>query len=85
MTAVRYVALNPVRARLVKRAEDRRWSSVPAHLTRRDDGLVSVAPLLDRCAGRFADLIATEAPAEALIGAAGRRNDRAPARLRGVP
>ena len=55
MTAARHVALNPVRARLVKRAEDRRWSSVPAHLTRRDDGLVSVAPLLDRCAGRFAD------------------------------
>ena len=32
LTAARYVALNPVRARLVKRAEDWRWSSVGAHL-----------------------------------------------------
>ena len=54
MTAARYVA-NPVRARLVKRAEDWRWSSVAARLAGRDDGLVSVAPLYDRCAGRFAD------------------------------
>ncbi|HKN30306.1 MAG TPA: hypothetical protein VJY34_21480 [Roseiarcus sp.] len=49
------MALNPVRARLVKWAEDWRWSSVAAHLAGRDDGLASVAPLLDRCAGRFAD------------------------------
>ena len=32
MAAARYVALNPVRARLVARAEDWRWSSVKAHL-----------------------------------------------------
>ena len=32
MAAARYVALNPVRARLVERAEDWRWSSVGAHL-----------------------------------------------------
>jgi len=44
MTAARYVALNPVRARLVKRAEDWRGSSGAAHLAARDDGLVSVAP-----------------------------------------
>jgi hypothetical protein len=31
-----------------------------AHLARRDDGLVSVAPLRDGCAGRFADLVETE-------------------------
>ena len=31
MTAAPYVA-NPVRARLVERPEDWRWSSVPAHL-----------------------------------------------------
>jgi len=66
MTAARYVALNPVRARLIERAQDWRWSSVAAHLSGRDDGLVSVAPLLDRCAGRFGDLIATEPSAEAL-------------------
>jgi putative transposase len=31
--ALRYVALNPVRARLVGRAQDWRWSSATAHLT----------------------------------------------------
>ncbi|MBV9218731.1 MAG: transposase [Methylobacteriaceae bacterium] len=58
--AARYVSLNPVRARLVKRARDWRWSSVRAHLAGRDDALVAVRPLLDR-AGRFADLIAARA------------------------
>ncbi len=45
MAAARYVALNPVRARLVARADDWRWSSARAHLQGRDDGLVTV----DRC------------------------------------
>ena len=57
MTAVRYVALNPVRAELVERALDWPWSSVRAHLEGRSDGLVEVAPLLSRAAGRFADLL----------------------------
>ena len=49
--AVRYVSLNPVRARLVKRAEDWAWSSVRAHLANEDDGVVTVKPVL----GRFPD------------------------------
>ena len=44
--AARYVELNPVRARLVARPEDWRWSSARAHLAGRDDGLVKIAPLL---------------------------------------
>lgn len=68
MVAARYVAMNPVKARLVKRAEDWPWSSARAHLTGRDDGLVEVAPILERCGGRFADLIAAE-PAPALVTA----------------
>jgi len=51
--AARYVALNPVRARLCERAEDWPWSSVRAHVAGSDDGLVSVAPLLERV-GDFA-------------------------------
>lgn len=47
-TAFRYVALNPVRARLVVRAEDWTWSSVRAHLAGEDDHVVTVAPALDR-------------------------------------
>src|SRR5271157_5244105 len=68
MVAARYVAMNPVGARLVERAEDWPWSSVRAHLAGRDDGLVEVAPLLSRCGGRFADLIAEEGDA-ALVAA----------------
>lgn len=67
MTAVRYVALNPVRARLVTKAQDWPWSSVRAHLAGEDDGLVRVAPVLDRVE-RFADLIAGDAD-EAGFGA----------------
>jgi REP-associated tyrosine transposase len=66
MAAARYVALNPVRARLVARAAAWRWSSVGAHLAARDDALVRVAPLLERCSGRFADLIEEAAPTEAM-------------------
>lgn len=43
----RYVELNPVRAKLVSRVRDWPWSSARAHLTGRDDGLVSVRPLLE--------------------------------------
>lgn len=67
LTAVRYVALNPVRARLVARAQDWPWSSVRAHLAGADDGLVRVAPVLERVE-RFADLIAG-APDEPAFGA----------------
>jgi len=48
--AVRYLALNPVRARLVRRAQDWRWSSVRAHLYGREDGLTTRGPVLERFA-----------------------------------
>lgn len=48
LAAVRYVELNPVRARLVRRASEYSWSSVRAHLEGKDDGLVRVRPVLDR-------------------------------------
>ncbi len=60
IAAVRYVALNPVRARLVARAEDWPHSSVRAHLQGEDDGLVKVRPVLDRVAC-FADFMETDA------------------------
>ncbi len=46
IACARYVETNPVRARLTRRARDWRWSSARAHLAGRDDGLVTVAPLL---------------------------------------
>ena len=48
LRAARYVELNPVRAKLVRRARDWPWSSARAHLDGHDDGLTSVAPLLEK-------------------------------------
>ena len=47
IAAVRYVELNPIRARLVEKPEDYPWSSAAAHLSGRDDAMVKVAPLLE--------------------------------------
>jgi hypothetical protein len=55
--ALRYVSLNPVRARLVARAQDWCWSSTRAHLTGKDDGITARAPIHQRFP-RFADLLA---------------------------
>ncbi|WOE74794.1 hypothetical protein [Alterisphingorhabdus coralli] len=63
--AVRYVALNPVKAKMVKRAEDWPWPSVRAHLAEEDDGLVTVAPILQRY-GRFAEFMGEAPDAEAV-------------------
>jgi putative transposase len=45
LAAARYIALNPVVAGLVGRAEDWPWSSTRAHLAGEDDELAMVAPL----------------------------------------
>jgi putative transposase len=57
--ALRYVALNPVRVRLVARAQDWRWSSTRAHLRGKDDGVTTLKPIRDRFP-HFADLLASE-------------------------
>ena len=46
ISCARYVELNPVRAKLARRARDWKWSSARAHLAGKDDGLVRVKPLL---------------------------------------
>ena len=69
--ALRYVALNPVRARLTERAEDWPWSSTRAHLEGRSDAFVDVAPALDRV-GDFAAFLG-EAFDEAMTYAALRK------------
>ena len=58
ISAVCYVSLNPIRARLVAQAEDWPWSSVRAHLNGADDELVTVRPVLDRMP-HFAELLST--------------------------
>ena len=56
LAAARYVALNPVRAGLVKRPEDWPWSSTAALLAGKSDGIVDVRPILGRY-GNFADYL----------------------------
>lgn len=59
VTALRYVALNPVRARLVEKPEDWPWSSTPALIAGADDHVVKVAPALERV-GDFAAFLSEE-------------------------
>ena len=47
LAATRYVELNPVRAGIVDRPEDYRWSSAPAHISGKDDDLVRTAQLIE--------------------------------------
>lgn len=62
-SALVYVAVNPVRARLVDRATDWPWSSVHAHLgSVKENGLTANAPVLDR----FPDLASRIAAGENL-------------------
>lgn len=69
--ALRYVSLNPVRARLVATPEEWRWSSVQAHLSGVDDAVVKVAPALEQV-GDFRAFLGEEFD-EALSYAALRR------------
>jgi putative transposase len=48
LATVRYVELNPVKAKLCLRPEDWLWSSAKAHMLNRIDEVVNVAPMLDR-------------------------------------
>jgi putative transposase len=61
--ALRYVSLNPVRARLVARAKDWRWASTRAHLRGKADGITALAPIRDRFPD-FADLLASDPEAD---------------------
>jgi len=65
IAALRYVALNPVRAGLVARAQDWPHSSVRAHLAGADTRHVKVAPALSRV-GEFAAFLEQAGGGEAL-------------------
>jgi putative transposase len=62
LACARYVELNPVRAGLATAASEYRWSSAAAHIKRKDDCLVEVAPLLTMVKywRRFLNSAATE-------------------------
>jgi len=58
LAAIRYVSLNPVKAEMVSKACDWRWSSARAHAAGVSDGVVDVAPLLKRI-GSFEAFLAS--------------------------
>ena len=60
LAAARFVELNPLRADLVAKPRDYRWSSALAHLRGKDDCLVQVSPLLELAGeGNWRRLLAT--------------------------
>ena len=70
VAAVRYVSLNPVRARLAGRVQDWAWSSARAHLEGSDDALVVVKPMVDRLgASGLAELLRAGSDDEAAFAA----------------
>ncbi len=71
----RYVELNPVRAGLVKRPRDWRWSSARAHLAGKDDRLARVKPLLDM-AGDWREFLGDGDSGEARLAEEIRRHER---------
>jgi len=65
LAALRYVERNPVRAGLVKRAEDYQWSSAAAHCFGRKDSLLAPLPFAADFLARWSEWLAEDdRPAE---------------------
>jgi len=58
LACTRYIENNPVRAKLVGRAEQWAWSSAGTHISGQNDNLVDVAPLLSIIRGDWRDFLA---------------------------
>lgn len=67
LAAARYVALNPVRAGMVREPAAYPWSSAAAHFLGRDDELVKVTPLREMV-GRWRDVLLSGVSGEELEG-----------------
>ena len=75
--AARYVAMDPVRAGLAERAGQWPWSSARAQLAGRDDGVVTVAPMLGRV-GDFAAFLDEAEDSTAVAALRGARSTGRP-------
>ncbi|MGJ4935895.1 transposase [Bradyrhizobium sp. HKCCYLRH3083] len=75
--ALRYVSLNPVRARLVARPQDWVWSSTRAHLRDRDDGITAREPVKRMFPDLAGLLSAPPEDEDALLARRRRRRERA--------
>ena len=59
LVATRHIEFNPVRAGLVGKPGEYKWSSASAHLTEQDDDLVTASPLLE-IAGDWRDFLSED-------------------------
>jgi putative transposase len=60
LACTRYIEYNPVRAGLVKRPEDWKWSSAGAHMNEKDDVLVKTRPLLEIVNTPWGDFLSSD-------------------------
>ncbi len=58
LACVRYIENNPVRANLTKSPEQWPWSSASAHMSGKNDSLVTVEPVLSIISGNWQKILA---------------------------
>lgn len=68
ISAARYIELNPVRAGLVNKAEDWKWSSAKAHITAKDNGSIKVNPSI-KIANNWQELLSDDSDDFSLLRA----------------
>lgn len=64
VSCTRYIEINPVKRDYVPRPEQWAWSSASAHISGRDDRLVTAKPLLKRVKRDWSDFLGQERPPE---------------------
>ena len=60
LACAKYVELNPVRAKLIKKPEAWQWSSAGAHIQGKDDILVKTTPLLEIVNKNWSEFLAID-------------------------
>jgi len=60
LSCIRYIEMNPVRAKLSINPAEWRWSSARAHIDRQDDGLVRADALLEIVTSDWAEFLGQE-------------------------
>ena len=66
LAAIRYVERNPVRARIVRKAENYRFSSAPGHVGLSHDRLLSRQPKIEAAVGDWSAWLRTDEDREAI-------------------
>ena len=72
LATVRYVELNPLKAKLCRDLSEWPWSSYHSHMSGKDDGVVKTAPMLERVADWRSYIDAENSLSDHLIEVRGR-------------